>query len=159
MKRKLVFCFIFILFDISIYSIDLTSLDKYKWIEQVLETTGKTTKFEKIGVIPTDYEIYKMKYYQQGNTRVNFFIFYYNSKDNTYYDVADFSYKRSKIPLLFFKGLEYYTKINVNDSTLEGEYYSTSDKIFYLEIKKVEKRNYVYTISLTYEELGTHFYI
>lgn len=157
MKRKLFFCLIFILVDISVYSINLTSLDKYKWIEQVLETTGKTTKFEKIGVIPTDYEIYKMKYYQKGSSYVNFFIFYYNPNDNTYYDVADSSYKKSKIPLSSFKGLEYYTKINDNDSTLEGEYYSTSDKIFHLEIKKVEKRNYVYTISLTYEELGTHF--
>lgn len=155
MRKYLIF-FILFLFNTILYALDLNSLDKYKWIEQVPQTKGQTTKFERLEEIPIGYEIYKMKYYQQGNSWPKFFVFYYNATDDKYYDVTDFSYKRSKIPLLSFNELESYIKINGNDNILEGEYYCENEKIFHFEIKKVEKKNYLYAVFLSYEELGAH---
>lgn len=50
MKRKLLFCYTFFLFYISFYAVDLTSLDKYTWIEQVPNTRGGYTSFIKLAL-------------------------------------------------------------------------------------------------------------
>lgn len=156
MKRKLFFCLIFILVDISVYSINLTSLDKYKWIEQVPNTRGGYTSFIKLEKLPNEYEIYKMKYHNRKTNNILFFVFYYNYVENKYYEVENLMDGKSYIPLYKFNNLDLYVKTEGNETSLEGKYYSDIEEFDEIEIKKVARRDYLYCVTLDYEAKGMH---
>ncbi len=157
MKRKLLIIFIFFLIGISSYAVDFNSLDKYIWIEQVLQTRGGYTSFIKLEKIPEKYEIYKMKYHNCKTNNILFFVFYYNFTENKFYKVENVKKGMSSIPLFKFNNLDCYMKTEGNENSLEGKYYSDIEEYDEIEIKKVEKKDYLYAIYLDYEERGLHF--
>lgn len=156
MIRKLLFFYTFFLFCISLYAVDLTSLDKYCWIEKIPESRGGYTHFIKLEKLPSEYEIYKMKYHNRKTNNILFFVFYYNYIENKYYEVENLMNGKSNIPLYKFNNLDLYVKTEGNETSLEGKYYSDIEEFDEIEIKKVARRDYLYCVTLDYEAKGMH---
>ena len=157
MKKRILIFKILLILGLTLNAVDLTTLDKYKLIEQDPNTANGQTRFYNVEEIPKNFELYKMKYRYKTSSSYNFYIFYYDFENNKYYDVRNLSYSKSKIPFLWFNGFEFYTKFDGTLNSIEGKYYSDNEKVAEIEIRKVKQRDYLYAVTLDYEESGWHF--
>lgn len=154
--QKKVFAILFIFMNSILFGVDVNSLNRYRWLEIYPNTIGGSTQFYKLEKIPFNYEIYKMKYNHRNTTFSNFFVFYYNTNNNKFYEVENINSGKSYIPLLNLNDIDNYEKISGDKKLLEGKYFSKTEKIEEIEIRKVEKKDYLYAIKLHYEESGLH---